>query len=415
MGGIIAPIFILWQNIAMLDKTRAVFVAMSGGVDSSVAAALLKQQGYEVTGVHMHCYNVDGCAKQDAEDARRAAEVLGIPFYVFDFEKEYKAAVVDYMVRGYKQGITPNPDVMCNKEIKFGLFLKKALSLGADYIATGHYVRLLKRKNILSSRPATRSLVIAATRPSALRAKTMGHALAAPGVSGKNIFSLGTARDKNKDQSYFLWTLTQEQLRRCLFPIGDYKKPEVRRLAKKFGLPNAEKKDSQGICFLGQVRLRDFLQRYIKPKNGHIVDINGNILGAHNGAYLYTIGQRGGLNIGGTSRPLYVAGKDVKKNIVIVAEGDDHPALYKQKIDLANVNFLRPMANKLPATVFVRVRYRQPPMKAELHKLKVNSYKLIFASPQKFIAPGQSAVFYETRPSPGFGLKMLGGGIIKSV
>lgn len=236
---------------------KTVFIAMSGGVDSSVAAALLKKQGYKVVGVHMKCYNVDGCAEADAESARRAAEVLGIPFYVFDFEKAYKEKVVDYMVRGYREGITPNPDVMCNKEIKFGLFLKKALELGADHIATGHYVRL---------RHIAHQTVILSNSEGSHKDSS-----ARPQNDGKARHKLLQAVDKNKDQSYFLWTLTQEQLRHCLFPIGDYLKPEVRVLARKFGLPNAERKDSQGICFLGKVTLKDFLGQYIKPRKGAVI------------------------------------------------------------------------------------------------------------------------------------------------
>src|SRR3989344_1897962 len=227
----------------MIGKGKVVFVGMSGGVDSSVAAALLKAKGYDVIGIHLRCWNVDGSAKQDAEDARRAAEVLDIPFYVLDFEKVYKKRVVNYMVDGYRRGITANPDVECNREIKFGLVLERALSMGADYMATGHYIRLHEIKN--------------------QKSKIKNYVLA-------------TARDSNKDQSYFLWTLTQKQLRHCLFPIGDYTKPQVRAMARKFGLPNAEKKDSQGICFLGRMKLGDFLGDYIKPKAGHVKLVLGD-------------------------------------------------------------------------------------------------------------------------------------------
>ena len=357
---------------------------MSGGVDSSVAAALLLKQRYEVVGVHLKCYNVDGCAVQDAEDARRAAETLGIPFYVLDFEKEYKDAVVKYMIDGYKKGITPNPDVMCNKEIKFGLFLKKALEMGADYVATGHYIKIqnskFKNQNDYSKYKVS--------------------------------YRLLEAKDKNKDQSYFLWTLTQEQLKHCLFPIGEYTKPEVRKLAKKFRLPNAEKKDSQGICFLGQVSLPEFLQKYIKPRKGYVVNIDGKIIGEHNGAHFYTIGQRSGLGIGGYKKPLYIADKNIKKNIIIVAEGDDHPALYKKEVELTNVNFLndelRGKNKELRIPVMARVRYRQPLTSATL-ALNHKRYTLFFKKPMKFIAEGQSAVFYDKKGM------MLGGGVIKSV
>ncbi len=206
---------------------KKVFVGMSGGVDSSVAAMLLRDEGYEVVGVFMRCYNLDGCAERDAEDARRVAEHFGIPFYVWDFEEEYKQRVVDYMIEGYRAGITPNPDVMCNREIKFGLFLKKALAAGADYVATGHYVRIS-------------GTVPARSRDGSAR--------------------LFEAKDKTKDQSYFLWTLTQAELVKCLFPIGDYLKSEVRAMARAKGIPTAEKKDSQGICFLGQISVDRFFE-----------------------------------------------------------------------------------------------------------------------------------------------------------
>ena len=426
---------------------------MSGGVDSSVSAALLKEQGYEVIGVHMRCYNVDGCAAGDAEDARRAAEVLRIPFYVFDFEKEYKETVVDYMVRGYLEGITPNPDVMCNKEIKFGLFFAKALEMGADYIATGHYVRLQARKNSLSSTRFGRSsggLRLSSQRrgfdgaPRQIISKPPSSP--APEVSEKTIFSLFVANDKNKDQSYFLWTLTQNQLKHCLFPIGDYLKPEVRALARRFGLPNADKKDSQGICFLGKVTLRDFLGDYIKPRPGSVIlsDSEGShIIGEHEGVHFYTIGQRHGLDLGTRGkglgardfRPLYVAEKDINTNSIVVAEGADNPALYSKEIVLTDVNFINSKHTNILENVgmsglgvYARIRYRQPLAKATLKLINPDArsgsrlsdkknnkgrrdsitYQLIFEVPQKFVAPGQSAVFYSKDG------EMLGGGIINS-
>lgn len=395
-------------------KKAKVFIGMSGGVDSSVASGLLKKQGYDVVGVHLRCFNLDGCADRDLEDARRAAEVLDIPFYVWDYEKEYKKKVMQYMIDGYKKGITPNPDVMCNKEIKFGLFLEKALKMGADYVATGHYIRLREVKSYK------------------LKVKSFG---------------LFQAEDKNKDQSYFLWTLTQKQLKHCLFPLGDLKKPEVRILAKKFGLLNADKKDSQGICFLGKVGLEDFLKKYIKPKKGNIVDIEGNVLGRHDGVYYYTIGQRHGLHLGSpphlirrggkpakspNSAPYYVADKILKTNTIVVAQGENNPALFKKEVKLSNVNLINKIyvlrGRKLGIPVLARVRYRQPLFSATLtisHKLsacpgssrRIVSCKLIFDEPQKFIAIGQSAVFYlPVRSSAKEGSKsgeMLGGGIIK--
>ncbi len=348
--------------------TKTVFVGMSGGVDSSVSAGLLKKQGYSVVGVHLRCFNLDGCADRDLEDARRAAEVLDIPFYVFDFEDAYKKRVMEYMIDGYKKGITPNPDVMCNKEIKFGLFLEKALEMGADFVATGHYVKIKRGKE--------QKLFIAA--------------------------------DKNKDQSYFLWTLTQKQLKHCLFPLGDIKKPDVRKLAKKFRLLNADKKDSQGICFLGKVGLEDFLKKYIKSKKGNIVDLDGNILGKHDGVFYYTIGQRHGLHLDKAAKspesaPYYVADKILKTNTLVVAQGENNPALFRKEVKLVNLNFINKVKNN--QVVYLRVRYRQPLFKAKIVIKK--GVRLVFAESQKFIAVGQSAVFYAKNG------QMLGGGIIK--
>jgi tRNA-uridine 2-sulfurtransferase len=334
---------------------KTVFVGMSGGVDSSVTAGILKGQGYNVVGVHLRCWNVDGCAEQDAEDARRAAETLGIPFYVFDFEKEYRQKVVDYMVDGYRKGITPNPDVMCNHEIKFGMFFKRAMELGADYVATGHYVKL---------------------------------------TNGK----LYAAKDESKDQSYFLWMLTPRQIAKCLFPLGDLiKKTDVRRLAKKYKLPNAEKKDSQGVCFLGQISLPEFLDNFIPAKKGKVLTTAGAVVGEHTGAHHFTIGQRRGIGVGGFSQPMYVSAKDIKKNTIVIAPEDDE-ALYATKVTLSDLNFI---GTKTSGGVYARVRYRQPVFSA-----KLEGKTLTFKKPEKFIAPGQSAVFYAKNG------QMLGGGII---
>ena len=377
---------------------KTVFVAMSGGVDSSVAALLLKKEGYDIVGVFMRCYNLDGCSEKDAEDARRVAEHIKIPFYVWDFEEDYKKRVVKYMVDGYRRGITPNPDVMCNKEIKFGLFFEKALAAGADYVATGHYVLLAT-----DGKPPT--------------------------------VKLCEAKDKNKDQSYFLWTLTQKQLKHCLFPVGKYKKPEVRAIARKAGLPTAEKKDSQGICFLGKVSLSDFLKEYIHEKKGTLLTASGEVIGEHMGAAFYTIGQRhlgANYNIGKQNfrgnknrKPFYVVEKDVKKNIVVVAEGSDDPALYKKEITLTDINVISlSLITGGRLRVLARVRYRQPLANAELvikKKTKDSfSVSLIFDKPQKFVASGQSAVLYLPRRNTAKAcsgrnlgeLQMFGGGII---
>ena len=373
---------------------------MSGGVDSSVAAYLLKKQGYEVVGIYIRCYNIDGCAERDAEDARRVAEHIGIPFYVWDFEKEYRRDVVKYMIEGYRKGITPNPDVMCNRRIKFGLFLKKAIAAGADCVATGHYVRVERgtwnvehRKNVKIARPSS------------------------------EFYVLSSAKDSNKDQSYFLWTLTQDQLKYCLFPIGNYIKPKVRAIARRAGLPTAGKKDSQGVCFLGKFSVADFLKQHIKPKMGAVVTTSGEKIGEHDGAYFYTIGQRHGLALGtknlelrtrgsGETKPHYVASKDSRTNTIVVAESIENPALHKKEIILRDVNFICE-ARGAKYEVLARVRYRQPLCKAKLCKfvtrnLKSETWKLIFDKPQKFVAEGQSAVFYSTQS------EMLGGGVIQS-
>ena len=406
---------------------KTVFVGMSGGVDSSVAAALLKKQRYNVVGVHLRCFstrggsafggNFDECAaEKDVEDARRVAEHLGIPFYVFDFEEEYKKRVVDYMIEGYRAGITPNPDVMCNREIKFGLFFERAMKLGADYVATGHYVRPKRQLT---------------TDTKQLTAKKFNRQMSDVKCQ---MFS---ARDTSKDQSYFLWTLTQEQLRHCLFPIGDYLKSEVRAIARKLQLPTADKKDSQGICFLGKVSIVDFLRQYIKEKPGAIFTTQGKKVGEHKGIYFYTIGQRHlgakyrvvsheyrvsgrGKKRDQDQKPFYVAEKDVKTNTLIVAEKDD-PALFRKEVALTDVHFINPLLHNTcySIPVLARVRYRQPLFKATLvcGKLNVKNCKLIFDSPQKFVAEGQSAVFYG-RDLPALpdrqagGRQVLGGGVI---
>ena len=361
---------------------KRVFVAMSGGVDSSVAAALLKEEGYDVTGVFMKNWSDSSFFKdktmcpwvEDQEDARKAAAVLGIPFYTFNFEKEYRDRVVKYMLDGYKKGITPNPDVMCNKEIKFGIFFKKALELGADFVATGHYARRREIKNQNSK---------------------------------IKIHELLAGADLNKDQSYFLWTLTQKQLARTLFPIGDYAKPEVRAMAKKFGLANAEKKDSQGLCFVGEVDVFEFLKSKIKPKRGKIMTAGGKDVGEHEGVMFYTIGQRHGIGSPGGGTAYYVAGKDIKKNILYVAEGKEDKSLYKDELTVAGAHWISGVKSRMPLKCQVRIRYRQPLQKCALIKLPTTSYKLqaVFDEPQRAVTPGQSIVFYD-------GDTVLGGGVI---
>src|SRR3989338_10125780 len=298
-------LYFVISNMKSQVKKPKVFVAMSGGVDSSVAAALLKKQGeFSVVGCYMKCWSAwDQCSvERDVEDARAVAEKLEIPFYIFDFEKEYRERVFNYMVREYAAGRTPNPDVLCNSEIKFGIFLEKALALGADFVATGHYVRAERRF---------------------------------PNIA------LLAAKDQNKDQSYFLWRLNQNQLKHVLFPIGDYLKSEVREMAREFGLPTAEKKDSQGLCFVGNVSFDEFLRDFIPKNSGPIMTASGKKIGDHDGLSFYTIGQLHGIGIGGGT-PYYVAAKEPATNTLIVSEGNIDPALYKKENENSDLNWINP-------------------------------------------------------------------------
>lgn len=359
-------------------KKKKVFVMMSGGVDSSVAAFLLREQGiYTVVGAFIKGYNVDGCQDREAEDARRVAEHLGIPFYVIDLEEEYKKFVVEYLVNGYRKGITPNPDVMCNKEIKFGVFLEKALALGADFVATGHYVRITNNQQPITDNKGERT-----------------------------VYALQEGIDDNKDQSYFLWTLRQEQLKHCLFPIGEYTKPEIRDIAMRAGLSTAQKKDSQGICFLGNISLKGFLEQYLPKQKGDIVTIDGMKVGEHDGAWFYTIGQRHGLHVGGGAA-YFVVKKDVKDNVVTVAHDDRLLERAYSEVALADVNFMGAYATSHPTSIPVMacIRYRQPLFSAMLIG-DGDAYQLLFDEPQRFVALGQSAVFYDAD-----GI-VIGGGIM---
>ena len=362
----------------MESKDKKVFVGLSGGVDSSVAALLLKNEGYNVVGIHLRCWNKDGCDVPEAEDARKVADKLGIPYYVLDMEKEYKERVVDYMIEGYKKGITPNPDVMCNREIKFGLFLEKALSMGGDFVATGHYAR---------KREETRD-------PEAEQARY------GAGKGQGTRYELWAAKDKNKDQSYFLWALTQDQLEHVMFPLGELTKEEVRKVAKEAGLPTAEKKDSQGICFIGEVTLKDFLEEYLPKRRGNVRTPSGEILGTHDGAHFYTVGQRHGLGISGDD-PYYVAGKDMETNTVVLATRDDE-TLKQGEIEITDINLIN---KNIPEDVLIRVRYRQLLQKAKV-KMQNKNIRVIFESPQEFITPGQSAVLYSNEG------ELFGGGVI---
>jgi tRNA-uridine 2-sulfurtransferase len=343
-----------------------VYVGMSGGVDSSLSAALLKAAGYDVTGVYMKNWTQDlpgmKCPwADDLADAKRVAVQLDIPFKVFDFQKEYKQKVVDYMIAEYKAGRTPNPDIMCNQEVKFKLFLQTALGDGADMIATGHY---------------------AATK------------------DGK----LLVAADAAKDQTYFLYRVTQDALGKSLFPLGEMTKPEVRAKAAELGLATAAKKDSQGICFVGKVGIKEFLQQYVTAEPGDIIDKKtGAVLGQHDGAIFYTFGQRHGLGVGG-GLPYYVVGKDMAKNIVYVTTDLDDDSLWRDRLRLDQLHWIND-APKAGKTYKVRTRYRAPLVDCTIGEQKDGELILTLSEPERAITPGQSAVLYD-------GEHVAGGGIV---
>lgn len=404
-------------------------VMLSGGVDSSVAAALLKERGFGVRGVHIKMWSdpdIPCNFKDDREHAMRAAAHLGISFETWDLTKEYRAAVVDYLVREYKEGRTPNPDVMCNRDIKFGVFLERALRQGVDFVASGHYVQKQKTKNPAAGgvfrgsqdRPTLPcQLFPLYIKPSVLSSNVFHGSVDLRGFAPRRAFltreasdyprptaySLYQAKDKNKDQSYFLWTLTQAQLAHCLFPLGAYTKPEVRAMARKLGLPNAEKRDSQGICFIGEIDLRAFLQQSIPVQRGAVVTTSGKEVGEHEGMAFYTIGQRHGLEIGG-GIPYYVAAKDIQNNTLTVAEGPFDEQLFSQEIEATNVNWISGVEPAFPLQCEARIRYRQPLQKCAVTK-QGDALRVAFHEPQRAVTEGQSVVFYANE-------EMLGGGVI---
>jgi tRNA-specific 2-thiouridylase len=345
--------------------SKKVFVGMSGGVDSSVTAALLKEQGYDVTGVYMKNWSKDlpgfVCPwKQDYQDAKRVATQLNIPFKMYDFEAAYRQKVVDYMLDAYKAGITPNPDIMCNQEIKFKLFLETALEDGADMIATGHYARI---------------------------------------KDGQLLRGI----DTNKDQSYFLYRVTEKALRHSLMPIGAFEKPTVRDMAQKRGLATAQKKDSQGICFVGTVGIKEFLLAELgEQPYGAIIDVNGREIGEHDGALFYTIGQRHGLDVGG-GLPYYVIGKDMAKNHVYVTTDLQDQKLWSQHIELTNVHWIQEILD-IAKSYQVRTRYRAALVDCTIRQDK-QTYSLELSDEVRALTPGQSAVIYDAE-------RVVGGGIV---
>jgi tRNA (5-methylaminomethyl-2-thiouridylate)-methyltransferase len=397
----------LYRKILKRKETimKRVVVGLSGGVDSSVSAYLLQKQGYEVIGLFMKNWHDDSVTisdecpwLEDSNDALMVAEKLGIPFQTVDMSVPYKQRIVDYMFREYERGRTPNPDVLCNREIKFDTFMEYALNLGADYVATGHYCRKEEIE-----------------------------------VNGHTIYRLLAGKDQNKDQSYFLCQLSQAQLSRALFPIGDLQKSEVRAIAKELGLVTAEKKDSQGLCFVGKVRLPEFLQQQLAPKRGDIIQIpstwqgyqdkesrklfecyedelkyytekyhysptDGKVVGQHEGAHFFTIGQRKGLHVGGTVEPLFVIDTDTEKNIIYVGEGHAHPGLFRRTLFVKkeDIHWIRTdLTLSLHQTmeVAVRIRYRQPLQKATLYLTDSGLY-VDFSTAQSAITSGQFAAWY---------------------
>jgi tRNA-specific 2-thiouridylase len=393
---------------------KRVVVGLSGGVDSSVAAWLLKEQGYEVIGLFMKNWHDDSVTisdecpwLEDSNDAMLVAQKLGIPFQTVDLSEQYKERIVDYMFKEYERGRTPNPDVLCNREIKFDVFMDIALSLGADYVATGHYCR----KDSIEK-------------------------------EGTTVYRLLAGKDPNKDQSYFLCQLSQEQLAKTLFPVGELLKPEVRKIAAEQHLVTAEKRDSQGLCFIGKVRLPEFLQQQLAPKEGIIVEVpsefegyknevsafaseeerlqhlsrkttysiaDGKQVGMHQGAHYFTKGQRKGLAVGGTKDPLFVIETDVSQNIIYTGQGKDHPGLFRRGLYVQGneVHWVREdlrLGEDETKEVMARIRYRQPLEKATLHQTAMGLY-VIFENPQTAIAEGQFVAWYD-------GEELLGSGVI---
>lgn len=352
-----------------------VIVGMSGGVDSSVSALLLQQQGYQVEGLFMKNWDEDDgteycTAKEDLADAQAVCDKLGIHLHTANFAAEYWDNVFEHFLEEYKAGRTPNPDILCNKEIKFKAFLEYALELGADYIATGHYVR----RGEIDSQPV-----------------------------------LLKGLDNNKDQSYFLYAVGKDEIGRTFFPVGELEKPEVRRLAEEHNLITHNKKDSTGICFIGERRFKDFLEQYLPAQPGNIETLEGDIIGKHHGLMYHTIGQRQGLGIGGLSNypdePWYVVEKDLQRNVLVVTQGGQHESLYKTHLIADNFDWVAREKPSMPLTCMAKCRYRQPDQECTISELADGRVEVSFKEPQRAITPGQSVVFY-------IGEHCLGGGII---
>jgi tRNA-specific 2-thiouridylase len=402
-------------------QAKRVYVGMSGGVDSSVSAYLLKEQGYDVTGVFIKVWQPDStdCGwKDERRDAMRVAAVLDIPFLTFDFSEQYKREVVDYMIDEYRAGRTPNPDVMCNRHVKFGSFLQQALADGVDYVATGHYAQ-----NVLTSSAAQGNMQRSSTNNAS--------------SSASLIFQMKEGVDANKDQSYFLWTLTQDDLKHVLFPIGHLEKPEVRKIAEKARLPVFDKKDSQGVCFIGHLDMKQFLKEYIETSPGNVLDVSGAITGTHDGAALYTIGERHGFTFKTkTTDPEshFVIAKDIEKNTITVAsksslepslessvesknrQGDSGANInvllgLQTRVQLSSISFSQDISayigKNIDKKISARIRYRQEKQPCVIDIID-QKYVVTFAAAQKGMAEGQSVVLYD-------GNTCLGGGILNFI
>ncbi len=356
------------------NKDIRVVVGMSGGVDSSVAALLLKEQGYDVIGIFMKNWDDTDefgvcTATEDYEDVIRVCNQIGIPYYAVNFEKQYWDKVFTYFLEEYKAGRTPNPDVMCNKEIKFKAFLEHAMKLGADYLATGHYARVEYR-------------------------------------DGE--YKMLRGIDENKDQTYFLNQLSQNQLEKVMFPIGDIEKAKVREIAKEANLATATKKDSTGICFIGERNFKEFLSNYLPAQPGNMETLEGEVVGKHDGLMYYTIGQRHGLGIGGAGDPWFVIGKDLERNVLFVGQAFHNDKLFSDSIIAVDVSWVTDKEVMQTFECTAKFRYRQPDNKVTVHRLEDGTVKVIFAEPIRAITPGQSVVFYQ-------GDECLGGGTIDQV
>lgn len=380
-----------------------VFVGLSGGVDSAVAAALLKEQGFDVHGIYMKNWSRDIAGhtcpwQEDLQSARSVAAHAQIPFTIYDFEKEYFEEVTKYMVSTYQQGLTPNPDVMCNQKIKFDTFYNKCLSEGAEYVATGHYARLSNQSQQISL-----SDLPVSTDSSKSTARSLASDLPRTSSELDAQVNLMKAVDETKDQTYFLYRMNPRIAKQIIFPLGNLKKTDVRKLAQKFNLPNHARPDSQGLCFVGNVPMRDFLSEFIKPQKGKTIDEHGKKLGEHQGAFAFTIGQRHGLGIGG-GQPYFVYEIDTKNNTVRVTSDEDSPLLNKKEFTICDcIWWQKPEAQ---SKLEVRVRYRSKTNTCEIKSTGKDQFKVTLQNPERAIAPGQSAVFYN-------GSTVVGGGIIQ--